>query len=187
LKRSLGPRTYLYPTPALALGTYSADGRPNAMAAAWSGVTCSEPPCVLVAVRPATLTYHNLLRERAFSLGVPREDQVRELDFLGLCSGRERDKLAELGWTTHPGAHVHAPILEACPLVLECQVRQVLELGSHTQFVGEVLDALLDEELLTPDGKPDVERLRPIAYAPVNRVYFGLGPRLGKAFSVGKR
>ena len=54
------------------------------------------------------------------------------------------------------------------------------------EMMGEVLDVKVDEELVGHDGYPEVEKLKPLVYAPGNRLYYGIGKRLAKGFSVGK-
>lgn len=187
MKQSLGAKTTVYPAPVLMVGTYDEYGRANLMAAAWGGVCCSKPPCVSIALRKATYTYTNLVVRRAFTLGIPSEDQVREADYVGIYSGRDEDKLAALGLTAVKSKLVDAPYAEEFRLVLECDLIHQLELGLHTLFVGQVQDVKADAGVVSADGKPDLDKLRPLVYAPVNREYHAWGERLGKAFSVGMR
>ncbi len=184
--KSLGAKTFLYPTPVLLVGTYDPVGRPNLMAAAWAGICCSSPPCVSVSLRKATHTYGNMMQRREFTLSVPSADQVRLVDYLGMYSGKDRNKFEALGLTEARAGSVEAPYAEQFRLVLECRLLHTLELGLHTMFVGQVLNVLAHESVLDADGKLDVKSLAPIAYAPVLRTYYELGNLLGKAFSVGK-
>jgi flavin reductase (DIM6/NTAB) family NADH-FMN oxidoreductase RutF len=61
-----------------------------------------------------------------------------------------------------------------------------LEIGLHTQFVGEIMDVKADEAVLGEKGMPDIEKVRPFLYAPESQGYYGVGEYLGKAFSIGK-
>ena len=72
-------------------------------------------------------------------------------------------------------------------MVLECKVIHHHEIGLHTHFVGEILDVKVDEDALTDDGKPDIEKIRPIVYTPEVRTYHGIGRIIGKAYSIGKK
>jgi flavin reductase (DIM6/NTAB) family NADH-FMN oxidoreductase RutF len=91
MKKNLPPQTVLLPSPVLIIGTYGSGGKPNIMAAAWGGIASSEPPCISVSLREATLTYHNLQEVKAFTVNIPSEKYVREADYAGLVSGREVD------------------------------------------------------------------------------------------------
>jgi flavin reductase (DIM6/NTAB) family NADH-FMN oxidoreductase RutF len=84
------------------------------------------------------------------------------------------------------GEHVDAPYIQECPLVLECRVIHVFELGLRTQFVGQILDVKAEESVLGSDGAPDMAKIRPILFSPGDRRYYGVGPSLGLAFAVGK-
>lgn len=187
MKTSLGPRTLLYPAPAVIVGTYDKVMKPNAMTAAWAGICCSKPPCVGVSLRKATYSYGHIVERKAFTLSIPSEDLVEKVDYFGMASGRDEDKFAVTGLTPVPGELVDAPYVGECPLVLECRLLETVELGLHTQFVGEVLDAKADEGVMGKDGIPDMGKVRPVVFAPESRTYYGLGALLGKAFSLGKR
>jgi flavin reductase (DIM6/NTAB) family NADH-FMN oxidoreductase RutF len=186
MKRSLGAKTLIYPTPTWIVGTYDREGRPNGMAAAWGGICCSEPPCVAVSLRKATYSFGSLMERRAFTVSVPCQAQVREADYFGLTSGRNTDKFADTGLTPVPSDLVDAPYVREFPLVLECKVVHVHELGLHTQFVGQILDVKAEEEVLDAAGMPDIRKVLPIVFSPGNRVYYGIGASLGHAFAVGK-
>jgi flavin reductase (DIM6/NTAB) family NADH-FMN oxidoreductase RutF len=187
MKRSFGPKTLLFPTPVFLVGTYDKDDKPNVMTAAWSGICCSDPPCVSVAIRSATYTHGNLVSQKAFTLSVPPRHLVRKVDYAGIYSGRDEDKFTALGLTPVRSELVRAPYVSECPLVLECKLTHTLALGLHTLFVGEVLDAKVDEYMLDDQGKIDFQRVQPIVYAPLAHEYFTLGERLAKAFSIGKK
>ena len=92
MKKSLGARTIIYPTPVLVIGTYDKDGKANVMTAAWAGICCSAPPCVGVSLRKATYTYGNIMERRAFTVNVPSEDHAKQADFFGIASGRDMNK-----------------------------------------------------------------------------------------------
>lgn len=186
MKKSLGAKTILYPTPVLVVGTYGNDGKPNVMTAAWGGICCSVPPCVAVSLRKATYSHGNIVKRRAFTIGVPSERYVKEADYFGIASGKIEDKFASAGLTPIRSDLVDAPYVQEFPLVLECRLAHIFELGLHTQFVGEILDVKIDETSLTEDGSPDLEKLLPMIYAPELQAYYAVGRRLGKAFSVGK-
>jgi flavin reductase (DIM6/NTAB) family NADH-FMN oxidoreductase RutF len=97
MKRSIGAKTVLYPTPVLIVGTFDAEGKPNMMAAAWGGICCSRPPCVAVSLRKATYTYGNIVAREAFTLSIPSEAYVKEADYVGLVSGRNEDSSGRPG------------------------------------------------------------------------------------------
>jgi flavin reductase (DIM6/NTAB) family NADH-FMN oxidoreductase RutF len=194
MKKSLGATPLLYPTPVLVVGSYDAAGRPNVMTAAWGGIACSAPPCVSVSLRAATASHGNISARKAFTVSVPSRDQAAQADYFGMASGRGGDKLAAIGMTAVAAEFVDAPFVAEFPLVLECEVVQMHELGSHTQFIGEIKDVKIDAGCLDPEGAVDLRRLDPIALAIDTRSrgsveaggYFAFGERIGGAFSSGR-
>ena len=187
MKKSLGAKTLLYPTPVLIVGTYDSAGKPNAMAAAWGGICCSRPPCIAVSLRAATYSHGNIVARRAFTVSIPSEDHVREADYFGLASGRNEDKFATTGLTAVASDLVDAPYVAEFPLVVECKLLHTLEIGLHTQFVGEVVDVKADASVLDERGTPSIEAIRPFLFAPGDSAYYGVGAFLGKAFSIGRQ
>jgi flavin reductase (DIM6/NTAB) family NADH-FMN oxidoreductase RutF len=169
------------------VGTYDKVMKPNGMTAAWVGICCSKPPCVAVSLREATYSYGHIADRKAYTLSIPSEDLVEKVDYFGMASGRDEDKFAAAGLTAVRGEFVEAPYVSECPVVIECRVVQTVELGLHTQFVGEIVDIKADEDVLGEGGVPDMAKVRPVIFAPESRRYYGVGEYLGRAFSVGKR
>jgi flavin reductase (DIM6/NTAB) family NADH-FMN oxidoreductase RutF len=186
MKKSLGAKTLVYPTPVFVVGTYDEAGKPNAMTAAWGGICCSQPPCVAVSLRKATYTHGNIMARRAFTISLPSEEHVRQADYLGLASGRTVDKFAAAKLTPVKSDLVDAPYVKEFPLVLECRLAHTIELGLHTQFVGEILDVKAEEAVLGRWELVDIKKLAPLVFAPDTQSYYGIGGFVGQAFSAGK-
>ncbi|HRR47500.1 MAG TPA: flavin reductase family protein [Syntrophales bacterium] len=185
MKKSLGAKTILYPTPVMVIGTYDKAGKPNAMTAAWGGICCSSPPCISVSLRKATYTYGNIVHQGCFTVNIPSEGQSRFADYFGVVSGRNTDKFVVTGLSPIKSTLVNAPFIEEFPLVLECKLIQTNEIGLHTQFIGEILDIKADEGVLDQNGQTDIEKIKPILYAPEANKYYGTGSFIGKAFAIG--
>jgi flavin reductase (DIM6/NTAB) family NADH-FMN oxidoreductase RutF len=186
MKKSLGAKTILCPAPVLVVGSYDTDGRATAMTAAWGGIACSKPPCVSVSLRAATASHGNLMARRAFTISLPGQADAAAADYFGLVSGRDHDKFAATGLTAASSDLVDAPYVAEFPLVLECEVVAVHELGLHTQFIGEIKDVKVEEGLLGEDGRLDLARLKPILFTMDPGSYYGVGEFVGKAYSLGK-
>ena len=187
MKKSLGAKTIVYPTPVFIVGTYDKAGKPNVMNVAWGGLCCSSPPSVAVSLRKATYTYGNIVDRKAFTVNIPSESHVKAADYFGMVSGGKEDKFAVAGLTPVKSDLVDAPYIKEFPLVLECKLTHTVEIGLHTQFIGEIVDVKADESVFGEDGAIDIEKIRPILYAPEVRAYYGVGRCLGKAFSIGKQ
>ena len=186
MKKSLGPKTILYPTPVLIIGTYDSQEKPNLATVAWGGICCSVPPCVAISMRKATYTHGNIMQRKAFTVNVLSENMVKKADYYGIVSGRNKDKFTETNITPQKSDLVDAPYGMEFPLILECKLLKVIEIGLHTQFIGEIMDIKAEESVLDSSGFPDIEKLKPFFYDPARSEYLGTGKKLGKGFSIGK-
>ena len=186
MKKSLGAKNIIFPTPVWVVGTYDDRDRPNVMTVAWGGMCCSKPPCIGVSLRQATYSYACIVKRRAFTVSVPSVVHAREADYFGIASGRDTDKFAATGLTAVKSDKVDAPYVKEFPLVLECQLLHAVEIGLHTQFIGEIIDVKADENVLDKDGNPDIHRVQPFVYAPGLRGYHSIGEYLGQAYVMGK-
>ena len=187
VKTSLGAKTLLYPTPVLVVGTYDKNDQPNVMTVAWGGICCSSPPCVTISLREATYSYKNIIERKAFSINIPSEGHVVESDYVGMVSGSKQNKFLKTGLTASRCEHVDAPYVEEFPLILECRLFQTVKIGLHTQFIGEIIDVKVEDSVLDESKIPDVDKVKPIMFAPYNSTYHGVGRLLGPAFSIGKK
>ena len=185
MKKSLGAKTLIYPTPVFVVGTYDKEGKPNVMTASWGGICCSQPPCVAVSLRKATYTHGNILARKAFTISIPSEDHVQQADYFGLVSGRTVDKFATTKLTPVRGEHVDAPYVKEFSLIVECRLAHVVELGLHTQFVGEVVDVKAEDSVMAKGGLLDITKIKPLVFTPDTQAYYGIGNFVGQAFSAG--
>ena len=187
MKKLIKKGTFLFPTPAAMVSCAVTGTRPNIITLAWVGVVCSEPPIVSISVRPGRHSHRLIKESGAFVVNIPRENQLRELDYCGTASGRDVDKFASLGLTPVPGSQVAAPLIMECPVNLECRVIDVKNLGVHDLFLGEIVAVHMDEEVMNDKGNIDISLLRPIAYCPQAAQYWSLKEAIGTyGFTGGK-
>lgn len=186
MKQSLGAKTLLFPTPVLMVGSYDQEGKPNLMNAAWGGVCSSNPPAISVSIRKARHSYAAIMERKAFTVGIASEPRMAEADYVGIVSGADTDKFAVAGLTPVRSELVDAPYAVEFPVVLECRLLHTLEVGVHTLFIGEIVDVKADSTVLGEDGHPDIMKIKPLIYDTAHMGYHGIGPLLGKAFSIGK-
>ena len=186
MKKSLGVKTLAFPTPVWVVGTYDNEGKPNVMTIAWGGICCSKPQSVNISLRKTTYSYNNIIEKKAFTINIPSENYAKEADYFGIATGSKTDKFADTGLTPVKSDLVDAPYVEEFPLILECKMTHSFEIGTHTQFIGEIADVKADESVLGEKGLPEIDKVLPILFAPVIRTYSGVGKPLGQAFSIGK-
>jgi flavin reductase (DIM6/NTAB) family NADH-FMN oxidoreductase RutF len=172
-KQSQGVKNLVFPEPAMVIGSYDTVGNPNIMTAAWFGVACSRPFKVSVSLRPATYSYHGITANMAFTVNVPDASLVSYVKFAGKYSGKDMNKFDETGLTPVKAEYVNAPYIKEFPMVMECKVTEYYDLGSHRQFIGEVVDAKIDERLLDEEGKVNMDLFNPVIYGQ-GKYYSGL-------------
>jgi len=170
--------------PTLLIGAV-VDGRPNFMTAAWGNICNAEPPMAVVAIRRTRHTHKGIEQNRTFSINVPSADLVKEADYCGIASGAKVDKVKDCQFTVFYGKLDTAPMIEQCPINIECSVQHSLELGSHTLYVGRIEEFHVSDDCLA-DGKIDLSKVKPMAYMgdPV-RQYHDIGGVRGKGYTAG--
>lgn len=186
MKISIGAKTIALPLPAWVICTYDEAGKANAMTASWAGVCCSDPPAVYFSARKSRHTHAAVTARRAFTVCIPGLDQAAATDYFGTASGRNTDKISAAGYTAIPATGVDAPFLDEFPLILECALRQSLELGSHTMFIGEIVDVKCDQDKLDAEGKPAGALIKPFIYSTADGRYYGVAGELGQGYQLGK-
>lgn len=181
-KKKLGPDPLLYPMPAVLVGAMVKD-KPNFMTAAWCGIAAYKPPALSVALRKDRYTLKGIKENETFSINVASSAMVKKTDFCGLYSGKTKDKSGI--FTTFYGELKTAPLIEECPVNLECKLLQCLDLGSHTLVIGEIIETYMTEECMD-NGKGDPGKIDPLIYIPSTMEYHRLGEAIGPAFKIGK-
>jgi flavin reductase (DIM6/NTAB) family NADH-FMN oxidoreductase RutF len=185
VKKQFGPQTWLFPEPTVLVGA-NVNGRPNFMAVAWAGIAGGNPPSICVALRHVRHTLKGVRENMTFSVNVPSTDLVKETDYCGLVSGAKTDKIKDCGFEIFYGVLKTAPLIEQCPVNLECEVQHILNMGSHALVVGKIIETHVSEDCLT-DGQPDVKKIDPFIFTPrPATAYYAVGKKVADSFSVGK-
>ena len=182
MRKNFGAKAMCYPMPVFIIGTYNADGTPNAMNAAWGGI--SEETEITICVDNTHKTAENLLARKAFTVSMATVPYLTACDYVGIVSGtKEPDKFAKAGFHAVKSEYVDAPLIEELPMALECEVISYDE--ETCRLVGRIVNVCADESVLGENGKVDVTKLQPITYDSVNHHYLVLGERVGQAFQDG--
>ncbi len=184
-KVPLGPQSMVYPMPILLIGA-NVDDKPDFMVVAWGGIANGEPPMISVAIRHDRYTGLGVRQNLTFSVNTPSSDIVKETDYCGLISGAEVDKVKACRFKVFYGKLGNAPLIEQCPVNLECSVKHILDLGSHSLVIGQIEETYISESCLT-EGKADINKIKPLIYItrPIRR-YQALGEVIAEAHSVGE-
>ena len=182
MRKNFGAKPMCYPMPVYIIGTYNADGTPNAMNAAWGGI--SEEKEISICVSAEHKTTENILTRKAFTVSMATAKYVTACDYVGVVSGnKEPDKFAKAGFHATKSEFVDAPLIDELPMAVECKL--ISYDPESCRLVGEIVNVSADESVLNEDGKVDPAKLQPITYDPMNHHYLALGEKVGHAFKDG--
>lgn len=182
MRKNFGAKAMCYPMPVYIIGTYGADGTPNAMNAAWGGI--SEETEISICVSADHKTTENILARKAFTVSMATAKYMKACDYVGIVSGNdEPDKFAKAGFHATKSEFVDAPLIDELPMAVECKLTSYDP--ETCRLVGEIVNICIDESVLSENGKVDVSKLQPITYDPMNHHYLVLGEKVGQAFQDG--
>lgn len=184
MRKNFGAQTYCYPMPVFIIGSYDENGVPDAMNAAWGGI--SEEQQISICLSPEHKTVKNILARKAFTVSMADAAHVVECDYVGIVSANDvPDKLEKAGFHTVKSEFVDAPVIEELCMTLECKMVSYDE--ASCRMVGEIVNISAEESVLDANGKIDPAKLQPIVYDGANHTYLVLGEVVGKAFSDGAK
>ncbi|TFF86437.1 flavin reductase family protein [Candidatus Thorarchaeota archaeon] len=171
------PSTALVPCPVVLLSVRGPKG-PNIITLSWAANVCSKPPTVVVGIRPERYSHHLVKDAGEFVLNVPSTDLHEASVFSGTKSGKDYDKFHECKLTAREASKVKAPLIEECPISLECKTTQVVNAGSHDLFVAEVLAIHIEESVLDENGRFNAAKASLFTYLPLGGEYWTLGTKI---------
>lgn len=182
MRKNFGAKPWIYPQPVLIIATYGEDGTPDAMNAAWGGI--SEEAELSMCISAEHKTTANILARKAFTVSMATAAQVVACDYVGIASGnKEANKLEKAGFHTTRSEFVDAPLIDELPMALEC--RLIRYDPKTCRLVGEIVNVSADESVIDANGKIDPDKLEPITFDPVHHTYRKLGETVGNAFRDG--
>jgi len=158
----------------------------NIITVAWAGIINTHPPKVSISVRPNRHSYGIIKETREFVINLTPEHLIRAADYCGMYTGAKVDKFAATGLHKEDAQVVACPLIEECPLSLECKVTDIIPQGTHDLFLAEVVAVNVAESLLDDKGKLCLDRAHLAAFA--HGEYYALRKRLGVfGFSAAKK
>lgn len=177
-KQTWRPGNMLYPLPAVMVSTGDKEGNTNIITVAWTGTICSDPAMLYISVRPERYSHHMLKESGEFVVNLTTEQLAKATDYCGVRSGRDVDKWKEAHLTPGKANELqYAPIIEECPVNIECKVTEVKELGTHHMFMAEVVSVQVSEEYLNEKGRFCLNETGLMAYS--HGEYLSLGKKIG--------
>ena len=182
MRKNFGAKPICYPQPVFILAAYDENGIPNAMNAAWGGI--SEEAEISMCVSADHKTTLNILHKKAFTVSMATAEQMVACDYVGIVSGNKvPDKFERAGFHATKSEFVDAPLINELPMAMECEL--VFYDPETCRLVGRIVNVSADEKVLNEKGKVDPAKLRPITFDPMNNTYLVLGETVGNAFRDG--
>lgn len=182
MRKNFGVKPWVFPQPVLIIGTYDADGRPDAMNAAWGGQYGGN---LVMLCLGAHKTTENIRLKGAFTVSFATAPTVIASDYVGMVSANNTpEKMEKSGFTTAKSEFVDAPIINELPLTLECKLVKFNEDGN---VIGEIVNISADTAILDENGNIDVKKLDAIVFDPIGSAYLRLGEKVGSAFKDGAK
>lgn len=184
MRKNFGAKPLSYPQPVFIIAAYDENGTPNAMNAAWGGI--SEMNEISLCLSNNHKTVKNILHSKAFTISMADAEHVTACDYVGLVSGNNvADKFSRAGFHATRSQFVDAPLIDELAIALECRLKSYNP--ETCILIGEIVNVSVDERALDEDGKVDVAKACPITFDPFNNEYLKIGEKVGKAFSDGKK
>lgn len=184
-KLKLGATPFIYPVPIVLVGAL-VGGKPNYTEVGDCAIMGIKPALVTVSLSATHHTTQGINEHNVFSINLPSTRLLSQTDYCGMVSGRDVDK-SQL-FTTFTGERTGVPMIQECPVGLECLVREVVQIEHRRIFIAEVVECHISEECAEiVDGKPrpaSLSALDPIIYALDNR-YYSIGPAIGTGYREG--
>lgn len=185
MKKDLGLVQAVYPMPVLMVAAYDEHEKVNVMNAAW-GMMCDMDKIALF-IDEDHKTTQNILLSRAFTVSLADRDHMDVADFFGIASGNNMpDKFERTGYTAIKSQHVQAPIIDEFPVVLECELVEVVNTEHMYAIVGKIVNVAAEESVLSERGKIEPGKLNALIFDQFQHGYYVTGEKVGKAWNAGK-
>ena len=183
MRKNFGSKSWVYPMPSFIVAAYDENGKPNAMNAAWGGIYTEG--MIGICLSKGHKTTANIFANKAYTVSIATEDQLKACDYVGLVSGNKvPDKFEKAGFHAVKSEFVNAPIIEELPMTLECEFVSYDEESNF--MVGKIVNVSADEKILDEKGNIQPELLKPLLFDSCNHAYLSVGKKAGNAFSDGK-
>jgi len=177
MKQLIDPGTVMVPCPVVLVSVGDKE-KANIITLSWAANVCSEPPMIAIGVRTKRHSFELLRRAGDFVVNVPSKSLLKAVVICGTKSGRDIDKFKVCKLTPQPSLKVKSPGIAECPLNIECKTQQIVELGSHHLFIGQVEAVHIDDKVLTAKGEPSAAKMGLFVFLPLTGEYRSLGAQM---------
>lgn len=177
----------LNPVPVVLVTTQNTEGKTNVFTVAWTGTINTKPPMLSISVRPERLSYEYIKETMEFVVNLPSANMTRKVDYCGVRSGKQVDKIKEMNFTLEQSENINVPYIKECPVSIECKVKQIIPLGTHDLILADVVGSYVNKDLMDEKGKIHFEKANLISYC--HGEYYSMPEKaIGKfGYSVAKK
>ena len=184
MKKNLGVIPAVYPMPVLMVAAYDEAGKVNVMNAAW-GMICDMDKIALF-IDEEHKTTKNIHAVKAFTVSIADKEHMDVADFFGIATGNKmEDKFERTGYHAVKSEFVNAPIIEEFPVVMECELAEVIDTESMYAIVGKIVNVAAEEGVLSDNGKVDPAKLNALIFDQFQNGYYVSSEKAGQAWNAG--
>lgn len=188
MMKNLGANAFGYghPAPVLMVGTYNDDGTVNVMNL--HECTRTNAGHLACCIGPRSKTHENIKKRRAFTIALVNQKLIKEVDYFGTVTGYANpDKFEKTGLRAEKSQFINAPIIEGSPLVIECELIEIVNTKYFTTVLARIINVAVDESVIDNTGKIDSQKTGMLLFDSFSNSYIALGDKVGKAWSDGKK
>lgn len=188
MKKQLGPKDILFPIPAALIVSGTLE-KPNVMTVSWVGMMSISPPIVAIGIHESRYSFELIKQRREFTVNIPSANLYKEVDYIGMVSGKVRKKLKDVGFTVEESFKIDTPIISDCPFNIECTVLKSVKVSAHTVIFGEIVETHIDVDKINGETPKDIDlkKVNPLVYAATVGQYWSIGDKLGDSFAPGRK
>lgn len=178
MRKNFKPKPLFFPEPVCIVATYDSNGNPDAMNAAWGGI--SDTYEMHLCLSHTHKTVKNILENRCFTVSCGTETTYLSCDYVGMISANDiMDKMEKSKFHIIKSNKINAPLIKELPFALECELISYDKETGHTY--AKIVNISVDSKVLTK-GKIDIKKLKPIILNSENGSYYSIGRKVGNAF-----
>lgn len=186
MKKDIDTKIAVFPMPVLMIAAYDENGKVNVMNAAWGMINAEDK--IALFIDEDHKTTKNIHSVKAFTVSLADKAHMAEADFFGIATGNKMpDKFERSGCHAVKSSHVNAPIIEEFPVVMECELAEVVETENLHAIVGKIVNAQADENILDDKGKVDPAKINALIFDQFQNGYYSVGEKVGKAWNAGAK
>lgn len=178
---------FMVPMPILLIGTFNKNRQANISTTTYGGICAIHPPCFFISMEKKKCAHRDIIERKAFTVNIPDTSMVNKVDYARCYKPYDTNLAVNLDLTARTADHVDAPFFVECPVVIELLCTHIIELGSHTNFIAEIMDVKVKQYCLDENNIPDINSIDPLIYVPLAREYWSTGNLIAKAFSTGTK